>query len=216
MAQSILIMGESGAGKTTSLRKLNPATTLIFDCDKKGLAWRGWRKQYNKEAKNYIATSNASAIWTVLQRINDGDMTHIKTAVIDTLNGIMIDDEMARMHEKNYDKWADLAVSIYRLISDVHDLRDDLTVICTAHVEKDEEGNARMATSGRKLRKIVPESKFSIVLYAKGQDGKYIFETRANHSTAKSPMGMFADAQIDNDVTAVLESIKKYEEDEEQ
>ncbi len=212
MANSILVMGESGSGKTTSLRTLDPKKTFIFDCDKKGLAWRGWKKQYNTANKNYVMTSNTANIWSVLKRISNEDLSHIKVAVIDTLNAIMIDDEMARMYEKNYDKWVDLASSIYGLISDIHDLRDDLTVICTAHVEIDEDGRARMATSGRKLRKIVPESKFPIVLMAKGQDGRYVFETRANHSTAKSPMGMFEASEIDNDMDAVLKAIKKYEE----
>lgn len=213
MAASLLIMGESGAGKTTSLRNLDPATTFIFDCDKKGESWRGWKKQYNKENKNYAATSNAASIWNALMRISEGDLKHIKVAVIDTLNAIMIDSEMARMHEKNYDKWADLAQSIYQLISNIHDLREDLTVICTAHTEKDEDGNVRMATSGRKLRKIVPESKFPIVLYAKGQDGRYVFETRANHSTAKTPFEMFAESEIENDIAIVLKAIKEFEEE---
>lgn len=207
-----MILGESGAGKTTSLRNLDPATTFIFNCDKKSLPWRGWRKQYGGEKKNYFATSNAATIWKILQRISEGDLAHINVAVIDTLNAIMLDDEMARMREKNYDKWADLAQSIYRLISDIHDLRDGLTVICTAHVERDEDGNARMQTSGRKLRKIVPESKFPIVLYAKGNEGRCIFETRANHSTAKSPLGML-DAEMENDISLVLQAIKKYEEE---
>lgn len=45
MSTVILIMGEPGQGKTTSMRNLNPETTVYFDCDKKGLPWRGWRKQ---------------------------------------------------------------------------------------------------------------------------------------------------------------------------
>ena len=50
MANIIGIMGESGSGKTTSMRNLDPKTTYYIDCDKKGLSWRGWKKQYNAEA----------------------------------------------------------------------------------------------------------------------------------------------------------------------
>ena len=53
MSKVIAIAGESGSGKTTSLRNLDPASTYIFDADKKGLSWRGWKKQYNSENKNY-------------------------------------------------------------------------------------------------------------------------------------------------------------------
>lgn len=218
MARSILLMGESGAGKTTSLRNLDPKTTFIVDCDKKGLPWRGWKRQYNTESKNYFMTSKTPAIWEVLNRINGQDLTHIKVVVIDTLNGIMVDDEMARMREKNYDKWADLAASIYSLISDIHLLRDDLTVVCVAHSQTDRDDNGymftRMKTSGRKLDKIVPESKFNMVLLAKASDGQYVFETKANHSTAKTPMGLFAEREIPNDMAAVIRALDEYEMDE--
>ena len=218
MARSILLMGESGAGKTTSLRNLDPKTTFIVDCDKKGLPWRGWKRQYNTESKNYFMTSKTPAIWEVLNRINGQDLTHIKVVVIDTLNGIMVDDEMARMREKNYDKWADLAASIYSLISDIHLLRDDLTVVCVAHSQTDRDDNGymftRMKTSGRKLDKIVPESKFNMVLLAKASDGQYVFETKANHSTAKTPMDMFKEREIPNDMAMVIDTLNKYEEGE--
>lgn len=219
MARSILLMGESGAGKTTSLRTLDPKTTLIIDCDKKGLPWRGWKRQYSQTNKNYIATSKAPVIWEYLNRISGQDLAKVKVAVIDTLNGIMVDDEMARMREKNYDKWADLAASIYSLISDIHLLRDDLTVVCVAHSQTDRDDNGymftRMKTSGRKLDKIVPESKFNVVLLAKASDGQYVFETKANHSTAKTPMGLFAEREIPNDMAAVIRALDEYEMDEE-
>ena len=218
MARSILLMGESGAGKTTSLRNLDPKTTFIVDCDKKGLPWRGWKRQYNTESKNYFMTSKTPAIWEVLNRINGQDLAHVKVVVIDTLNGIMVDDEMARMKEKNYDKWADLAASIYSLISDIHLLRDDLTVVCVAHSQTDRDDNGymftRMKTSGRKLDKIVPESKFNMVLLAKASDGQYVFETKANHSTAKTPMGLFAEREVPNDMAAVIRALDEYEMDE--
>lgn len=99
MANIIGIMGESGAGKTTSMRNLDPATTYYIDCDKKGLSWRGWKKQYNVEAKNYFSTDKQSDVLKIMQGINS-DRPHIKTIVIDTLNGIMVADEMRRSKEK--------------------------------------------------------------------------------------------------------------------
>ena len=104
MSRVVCIMGESGAGKTTSLRNLDYKTTFIIDADRKGLSWKGWKKKYNTENKNYVQTSNVGAIENVISRI-DTDFKNIKVLVIDTINAIMVDDEMARMKEKNYDKW---------------------------------------------------------------------------------------------------------------
>ena len=99
MANIIGIMGESGAGKTTSMRNLDPKTTYYIDCDKKGLSWRGWKKQYNAENKTYFSTDKQNDVLKIMQGINN-DRPHIKTIVIDTLNGIMVADEMRRSKEK--------------------------------------------------------------------------------------------------------------------
>ena len=104
MSKIIGIMGESGAGKTTSMRNLDPTTTYYIDCDKKGLSWRGWKKQYNAEAKNYFSTDKQGDVLKIMQGIN-ADRPHIKTIVIDTLNGIMVADEKRRSREKGFDKW---------------------------------------------------------------------------------------------------------------
>jgi ABC-type phosphate transport system ATPase subunit len=116
MSRVICIAGESGSGKTTSLRNLDPKTTYIIDADRKGLSWKGWKSQYNKESKNYIQTSDVSKINALLQGIND-KATHIKAVIIDTINTIMVDDEMARMKEKGFDKWQDMAQSVWQLVS---------------------------------------------------------------------------------------------------
>ncbi len=217
MSRSILVMGESGAGKTTSLRNLDPKTTFIIDCDRKGLSWRGWKKQYNKANKNYMQTSKIGTIESLIQHINGQDLSYVKVLVIDTLNMIMVDDEMARMREKNYDKWVDLAQCVWNLITDIQLLRDDLTVVCMAHTQTDRDDSGyyftRMKTSGKKLDKLVPESKFTTVLVVKAADGKYVFETQSNHSTAKSPLGCFTDREIDNDMVKVIDTLTKYEEE---
>lgn len=215
MAMTIAIMGESGSGKTTSMRNLAPESTMYIDADQKGLSWRGWRSQYNTESKNYLQTSDKDKILTMLTRVNDEpNFAHIKTVVIDTINGIMVDDEMARMKEKNYDKWADLAMAVYGLVLYSLKMRNDLTVIFVAHAqtERDDSGNmwTRIKTSGKKLDKIVLESKFTTVLYSKCLEGRYVFETRANNSTAKTPLGAFDDVTIDNDIAQVLQRLEEY------
>ena len=218
MARSILLIGESGAGKTSSFRNLDPTTTFIVDADKKGLPWRGWKKQYNDKRKNYVVTSNAKTILSVMKRINTGDLNHVKVLIVDTLNGIMIDDEMVRMKEKTFDKWQDLAVAVYGLIGYANTMRDGLTCIFTGHTQTDREDSGYMfthlKTSGKKLDKIVLESKFTTVLLAKANEGRYVFETRANRSTAKTPFGCFKDAEIDNDMTNVIQALDEYENGE--
>ena len=213
MSQIICIMGESGAGKTTSCRNLDPATTYYIDCDKKGLSWRGWKQQYNAEAKNYYKTDNQNTVLKLLHGIND-TATHIKTIVIDTINGIMVADEMRRSKEKGYDKWLDLACAIYDIIDYALTMREDCTIIFIAHTQTDHDDNGymftRIKTSGKKLDKITLESKFPVVLLAKVVDGKHIFETKAKFSTAKTPLGAFEADQIDNDISEVLKVLEEY------
>jgi adenylate kinase family enzyme len=214
VSRVICIAGESGSGKTTSLRNLDPKTTFIIDADRKGLSWKGWKKQYNSESKNYIQTSDVEKIKALLRNIHE-KATHIKVVVIDTLNTIMVDDEVKRMKEKGYDKWIDLAQCVWELVSEAHLYRDDLTVVFMAHTqtERDDSGYyfTRIKTSGRKLDKICLESKFTTVLIAKCVDGRYIFETHAKNSTAKSPMGAFEENEIDNDVAEVIRRLEEYE-----
>lgn len=217
MSRVICVAGESGSGKTTSLRNLDPKTTFIVDADRKGLSWKGWKKQYNAENKNYIQTSDVNKISSLLLNIHS-KATHIKTVVIDTLNTIMVDDEVERMKEKGYDKWIDLAQCVWGLVSGAHLLRDDLTVAFLAHTqtERDDSGFyfTRLKTSGRKLDKICLESKFTTVLIAKCIDGRYVFETQARNSTAKTPMGCFEEFEIENDLAKVIQRLEEYENEE--
>lgn len=213
MSKVICIAGESGSGKTTSMRNLDPKETYYIDADKKGLSWKGWRSQYNKESKNYLATDLIDDIRKVLVGVSKTRL-EVKTIVIDTINGVMIGDEMRRSKEKGYDKWIDLAQCIWDIVDNAYTFRDDLTIIFVAHTqtERDDSGYmfTRIKTSGKKLDKIVLESKFNIVLVAKKSGDRYIFETQANNSTAKSPMGMFNELEVENDITKIIAALEEF------
>lgn len=215
MARVVGIMGESGSGKTTSMRNLDPKTTFYIDCDKKGLSWKGWRSQYNDKNKNYFATDYIEVVTTILDKIDkQPEQKNISTVVIDTLNGLMVGDEVRRMKDKGYDKWVDMAQCVWGLLDHLYELRDDLTIIvlCHSQTQKEDDGYTftRIKTSGKKLDKLSIESKLTTVLYATANDGKYVFQTHANNSTAKTPYGAFDSDEIDNDIVEVLKVLKEY------
>lgn len=215
MSKVIGIMGESGSGKTTSMRNLDPKTTFYIDCDKKGMSWKGWRSQYQFEKHNYMATDHIGTVSSILDKINTQEnMKHIKVVVIDTLNGLMIADEVHRMKEKGYDKWVDLAQCVWELLDSLYTMRDDLTVIviCHSQTQKEDDGYTftRIKTSGKKLDKLSIETKLTTVLYAVAKDGEYVFKTHADNSTAKTPLGAFEEDEVPNDIVKVLKALEEY------
>lgn len=215
MADLICVMGESGSGKTSSLRNLDPSTTYIIDADKKGLSWRGWKSQYNEAAKNYRAEDDNQVVLSMLKVIDrNPNYAHVRVLVIDTVNGIMVATEARDRQKKGFDKWNDLAWSVYDIVDYALTARDDLTVVFMAHsqTERDDTGVlfTHVKTSGRKLDKIVLESKFTTVLNAKNAGGEYVFETRSPTSTAKTPMGLFDADTIPNDMAQVIDALNEY------
>lgn len=215
MAKVIGVMGEPGSGKTSSMRTLDPKTSFYIDCDRKGLQWKHWKDSYSVENMNYYKTNLVPVVVRLLDRINKEDkFKHIKTVVIDTLNGLMVKDEVLRMKEKGYDKWVDLAQCIWEMLDHCYDLRDDLTIIvvCHSQTQKEDDGYTftRIRTSGKKLDKLCIESKLTTVLYAEAKDGKYIFHTHANNSTAKTPFEAFEEDEIPNDMAEVLKVLEEY------
>ena len=215
MAKVIGIMGESGSGKTTSMRNLDPATTFYIDCDKKGLSWKGWKNQYSFEKHNYMATDQIGTVAQLLEKISSQEnMKHIKVVVIDTLNGLMVADEVRRMKEKGFDKWQDLAQCVWELLDSLYTFRDDLTIIvvCHSQTQKEDDGYTftRIKTSGKKLDKLSIETKLTTVLYAVAKDGDYVFKTHANNSTAKTPLGAFEADEIPNNIVDVLKALEEY------
>ena len=212
MARLIGIYGEPGTGKSTSLRNLPPEETLYIDADMKGLNWKGWKKEYNGDNKNYLKTNYPQLAIKYLQLAEKGTYRYV---VIDTVNNLMVSDEMRRCKEKGYDKWMDLAACIWELVDLPGSLRDDLTVILLFHSQTDytEDGYrfTKIKTNGRKTEKNNIDSKFNWLLRTvKQDDGKYYFETTSHNSTTRTPMDAFEEDYIPNDIMKVIEVMKEY------
>lgn len=218
MAKVIGVMGESGAGKTTAMRNLPPKETFYFDCDGKGMNWKGWKSQYSQDKKNYWKSDSFSIVTQIMEKIDkDEQCKNIKYVVIDTINGMMVAEEMRILAMSSGDKrsaWSDLAQNGWAIINKALAMRDDLTIIILCHSEtiSDENGiiRTRIKTNGRKLEKLVLESKMTTVIWAVRQDGKYKFILSADGSTCKVPLGAFEDSEIDNDIMLVIDALKEF------
>lgn len=218
MSRVIGVMGESGSGKTTAMRNLPPEETFYCDCDKKGLNWKGWKKQYNKDKKNYWSSDSFAVVSGILKKIDkQEDLQHIKYIVIDTINGLMVAEEMRILAMQSGDKrsaWSDLAQNGWAIVNLALELRDNLTVIILCHSETISDDNGiirtRIKTNGRKLEKLVLESKMTTVVWSVRQDGKYKFVLSADGSTCKVPMNSFNVDEIDNDIMLVIKALEDY------
>ena len=218
MAKVIGCMGESGSGKTTAMRNLPPKETFYIACDKKGLNWKGWKKQYSVENKNYFATDSFSSCKSLMDKVDKSEnFKHIKYLVIDTINGMMVAEEMRILAMQGGDKrsaWTDLASNGWDIINKALALRDNLTVIILCHSETISDDNGiiktRIKTNGRKLEKLVLESKMTTVVWAVRQDGKYKFILSADGSTCKVPLGAFQTDECENDIMIVIKALEEY------
>jgi hypothetical protein len=222
MANSVLVIAEPGAGKSTSGRNLDHKETFWINVANKPLPFKGWKKKYTSITKEDPTKGNMSkahrpqAILHILDLINN-DMPHIKNVVIDDWQYMSAFEFFDRADEKGYDKF-----TVARVAKKPAEMRDDLTLFFLTHAEETQDAKGKRKqkakTIGRMVdEKLTLEGLFSIVLYGKvkpDKDGNmtYVFETQTDGSnTCKSPMGMFETADIPNDLQAVKEAIINYE-----
>ncbi|MGA0608871.1 ATP-binding protein [Caldimonas sp. KR1-144] len=206
MSIATLILGESGTGKSTSLRNLDPSKTLLIQAIRKPLPFKstGWKVRPSLKAEgNVIQTDNPELIERVLRSSGD------EIVVIDDFQYVMANEYMRRSDEKGFDKFTDIGKHAWNILRAASDLADRRRVYILAHTQSDDTGRVKIKTIGKMLdEKITVEGMFTIVLRTVVRDGSYLFATQNNGSdTVKSPMDMFADQLIGNDLASVDESI---------
>lgn len=226
MAQGVLIIAESGAGKSTSIESLDPNETFIINVANKPLPFKGWKKKYtlwSKENPNGNMYDKASAqnIEACIKYVND-KRPEIKNLIVDDFQYMSSFEFFDRSDEKGYEKFTQIGAHLARIARMPKDLREDLMVFFLTHAEEgtDVEGKRKFKakTIGRMVdEKLTLEGLFSIVLFGKVKKNKegqirYIFETMNNgENTCKSPRGMFDTFEIPNDLSFVRDSIIKFE-----
>jgi len=227
MAQSVLVIADSGTGKSTSIRTLDPKKTFIINIANKPLPFKGYKNKYTQITKdnpkgNITSAASAAGIIKAIKHV-DEKMSHIKTLVVDDWQYMSSFEYFDRANEKGYDKFTQIAANLAMVAKMPKDLREDLTVIFLTHSEDSTDINGNRKIKAKTIGKMIDntltlEGLFSIVLFGKvnkNDDGEleYGFETQnSGENTCKSPMGMFEDKFIPNDLAYVKECIQKYEE----
>jgi len=221
MSNTTLIIGESGSGKSTSLRHLNHEETFIINVLDKPLPFRGYKSRYKPVTKdnpdgNYYATDDYNVILRCIKSVNE--RPELKVLVIDDFQYLLANEFMRRAAEKGFDRFTDIAQHAWLVIKELIATREDLYCFVLSHSESDNQGRMRCKTIGKMLEdKITLEGMFSTVLYAMVVDSEFKFLTQNDgFHISKSPLGMFEEKYIDNDLSFVIHSMKNYFNEEQE
>ena len=217
MGIPVLIIGESGSGKTYAIKNLDPDKVGIFLCEKNRLPFRKPFPTY--KVRNMLKDEDGKQIMyrqsAVIQGVLAGRKAkdHKKIYVIDDSQYIMANEYFDRASEKGYDKFVDIGANFRNLIHMVNnDLPDDVIVYFLHHPETDgNTGRVKAKTIGKMLdEKLTLEGCFDIVLHARTDGAEHWFSTQSDGTdTAKSPEEMF-EAKIPNDLAFVDKTIREY------
>ena len=203
MAQKVLILGDSGTGKSASLRNFKPEELLVINAAGKPLPF-----------KNHFECVTPSYEKLTKDVLNAMDKTDKKVIVIDDAQYIMSFQYMRRIKENGWDKWNDIQGDFFNIINACDYMPKDVIVYFLSHLQRDDEGHEKIKTMGKMLdEKITIEGLFTIVLKTGVKDGQYFFFTQnSGLDTVKSPIGMFPTYAIDNDLKYVDTKIRNYYE----
>jgi hypothetical protein len=216
MSNTVLVIGASGTGKSTSLRNFDPKSTFIISVLDKPLPFKGYKKNYNNENKNYFCSDNYIEIIKYIKAI-DERRPEITTLVLDDAHFLMANEFMERACEKGYERFSEIAQHMWMVMCAITATRDDLICFVLSHNEIDNTGLSKPKTVGKLLDdKITLEAMVTICLHTIVRDGQYRFLTQNDGShVCKSPIGMFDELLIDNDLFHVKQCIENYYNDSE-
>lgn len=204
MAQMVLIMGESGTGKSTSLRNCDPATTAVVNPVGKPLPFKNHFKLLN----------NVTDASKITRYMKEQTASGKKLLVVDDFQYILAVPYMNRIKETGWDKYNDFSANYFEIIDVCKDLPDDVVVAYMTHLETLDNGLTTVKLIGKLLReKITIEGLFTVVLRTGVNEGKYYFYTQnSGKDTVKSPLGMFSAYAIDNDLNYVADKMRNFYE----
>lgn len=221
MSELIGIVGDSGKGKSTSLRNLDPEATCIINVSGKPLPFPNSRDNYDPDVKiteggNYVETDSPQKVVKMMKYISS-NREDIDVIVLDDLQYFQAFEFFKRRDEKSYDKFSDIGGNLFDVLNTARNLRDGLKVITTVHPEESGEGLDKkivFKTLGKMVRQnLTPEGLFTVIFYADYDPNtdEYFFETQTDGRTpARSPMGMFEERRIPNDMEVAINKIDEY------
>ena len=204
MAQVVMIIGKSGSGKSTSMRNFSHDELALINVNKKPLPFKG----------KFDSTLETTQYEPIMKAIGS---TQKKAIVIDDA-GYLITAQFMNGHGENkgnavFELYNSLADNFYKLIKYCQErVDDDKIVYFVMHEDKNEFGETKPKTIGKMLdEKVCVEGLFTIVLRAECKDGQYIFHTKTDGlDVTKSPMDMFSEDEVPNDLKAVDKIIREY------
>lgn len=216
MSDTILILGDSGTGKSTSIRTLPPEETFIIKVINKPLPFRGSSNKYTKLSEdglkgNCYCTDQAIMIKKAINIINNKRL-EIKYLVIDDLGYVAMNGFMRRALNKGYDKFSEIGHEFSVATELLNSLRDDLFCFVTMHIETDKQGKTKPKTVGNMIDQYVCiEGKFTHIFHTHVTENNYKFITKNDGvHMAKTPLGLFEERLIDNDLMMIVNKINEY------
>lgn len=223
MGKIIIVAGDTGTGKSTSIKSLDPKETYIINVLNKPLPFKGSSKLYSEELKNIKSVSNWGAVKEGIEAL--AKKPEIKNIIIDDIGFVMTDELFARSKESGYTKFVDIGVHMQQILDTAKKQRDDLNICLMFHI--DDEVSDRIIV-GKKLKTIgqMLEDKYNplaVVSIALFTDVNFDKEGKAEYSfltnrtiinniliPAKTPDGMFDTLRIPNDLKLVFEKMNEF------